>query len=546
MSITSGFFNSINGDRKYNAEQMSSLFDGIINDGVFANIGSAFKVTAIGVNDISIAEGRAWFNSTWINNDYPVVLTASASDVLYNRYDAVVIEVNRNDSVRSCELKIITGAPASNPLYPILTDNANVHQHALAFIYRPANSTTITQSNIINCIGSSYCPYITGILQVQDISKNVAQWEAEWDEWYAAKTREVNNESSEWIAAKQSEITTWFNEMRDILDEDTAVSLANKMIEIEMKLDNTNLDNVVMKTGSTLTGDLNFQPTEGGGRSKVGRDETVENHFGLLLEDTNSAGRSRAVRICGGLDILEYLVQGVPYKIYTSYNPPTAKDVGALPSTGGTLTGDLTVDNGAAYGLSKIRTIDGVKYSTDVGVGNDPARGTSASMRIRNAAGTVIGRIDAWSNGSFTFSKDGVNFVDLLHGGDSSAAIACGSYWGTGTAGYSNPNVLTFGFKPKAIFVFYYYVDSNTDNSNSAPRLGYINVGALNDQDYKQGAFTANISYSDTVHARGSYQSAYGKVSPDGKTVQWYSSNVSPYHQMNISGTRYDYVAIGL
>ena len=44
MSVTSGFFNSFNHDRRYNAEQMSAIFDGIINDGVFANIGTAFAV----------------------------------------------------------------------------------------------------------------------------------------------------------------------------------------------------------------------------------------------------------------------------------------------------------------------------------------------------------------------------------------------------------------------------------------------------------------------------------------------------------------------
>ena len=34
MAFTCGFFNSENGDRKYNAEQMSAIFDGIIADGV--------------------------------------------------------------------------------------------------------------------------------------------------------------------------------------------------------------------------------------------------------------------------------------------------------------------------------------------------------------------------------------------------------------------------------------------------------------------------------------------------------------------------------
>ena len=47
MSVTSGFFDSINGDRKYNAEQMSSIFDGIVTDGVFQNIGEAFRVQSV-------------------------------------------------------------------------------------------------------------------------------------------------------------------------------------------------------------------------------------------------------------------------------------------------------------------------------------------------------------------------------------------------------------------------------------------------------------------------------------------------------------------
>ena len=44
MSVTYGFYNSINGDRKYNALEMSSIFDGIIVDGVYMSIGDALNV----------------------------------------------------------------------------------------------------------------------------------------------------------------------------------------------------------------------------------------------------------------------------------------------------------------------------------------------------------------------------------------------------------------------------------------------------------------------------------------------------------------------
>ena len=40
MALTYGFYNSLNGDRKYNAMDISRLFDGLIKDGVFMSIGS--------------------------------------------------------------------------------------------------------------------------------------------------------------------------------------------------------------------------------------------------------------------------------------------------------------------------------------------------------------------------------------------------------------------------------------------------------------------------------------------------------------------------
>lgn len=48
MTITSGFFNSRGGDRKYNAEQMSRYFDKLITSGVFPNPSTQLQVVEIG------------------------------------------------------------------------------------------------------------------------------------------------------------------------------------------------------------------------------------------------------------------------------------------------------------------------------------------------------------------------------------------------------------------------------------------------------------------------------------------------------------------
>ena len=180
MSVTSGFFNSRNGDRRYNARQMSSIFDGIINDGVFANIGDAFSVKAVTGNDISVGIGRAWFNSTWIYNDSAYLITMSDSEVILGRYDAVVLEVDRSDAVRSGTIKVIKGTPSSSPEKPAMISTTECNQYPLAYIIRKAGTSSITQADIINMIGTSSCPYITGILEVHNIDNIVAQWQDQW------------------------------------------------------------------------------------------------------------------------------------------------------------------------------------------------------------------------------------------------------------------------------------------------------------------------------------------------------------------------------
>ena len=175
MSVTSGFFNSLNRDRRYNAQQFSSLFDGIINDGVFANIGVAFAITVDSGVTINIGVGKAWFNSAWVYNDALLPKTLEGSEVVLDRIDAVVIEIDHNESVRLGDIKIVKGTPSSDPKRPVMANETNKHQHPLAYIYRKAGSTAITQADITNMVGTSECPYITGILQVQNIDNIVAK-----------------------------------------------------------------------------------------------------------------------------------------------------------------------------------------------------------------------------------------------------------------------------------------------------------------------------------------------------------------------------------
>lgn len=222
MAFTFGFYNALNHDRRYNAIQVSSIFDGIIRDGIFMSIGGHMNVRATGNGfNIVVESGRAWFNHTWslLDADYPMVV--SPSDVLEDRIDAVVLEVNENVDVRQNFIKIIKGEPAASPKKPTLTNNLDVHQYALAYITVPANSVTLTQSNVENAIGLGSTPFVTGILETINIDDLVAQWKSQWNDW----TEEVDLNWNNWFDTVDNAWTTWFTQQQsrweDILTERT-------------------------------------------------------------------------------------------------------------------------------------------------------------------------------------------------------------------------------------------------------------------------------------------------------------------------------------
>lgn len=219
MSVSSGFFNSLNGDRKYNAAQMSAIFDGLIIDGVFASIGTAFAVKAAGGLTVNVGIGKAWFDHTWTVNDAILPMTAPEAEVLLDRIDAVVLEVNGTESVRENTIKFVKGNPSSAPSRPTLTNEGNVHQYPLCYIYRKYGTAVINQADITPMVGTESTPFVTGILQTISLDELLGKWQDELDRFTDARSQEVDD----WIAQEESDFTTWFNEMKADLQQEQTV-----------------------------------------------------------------------------------------------------------------------------------------------------------------------------------------------------------------------------------------------------------------------------------------------------------------------------------
>ena len=181
MSLTSGFFDSFNGDRKYNSLQFSSIFDGIISDGIYATYGDYFLVSPVSGMNIKVGTGRAWLDHTWTLNDADYPLTVEDAEVVLKRIDTVIIEVDRTNSGRINRLRILKGTPASAPVAPQLTKTESLKQYPLADILVKPNATEIVAADITNRIGTKDLPWVTGIIDHVSAEELVQQWRIEFN-----------------------------------------------------------------------------------------------------------------------------------------------------------------------------------------------------------------------------------------------------------------------------------------------------------------------------------------------------------------------------
>lgn len=160
MTITYGFYNSVAGDRVYDAIQVSQMFNGILTDGVFKQVGNKFQVIQDSGMNILVRSGKAWFNDTWTYNDGDIGLTVSNSDLILPRIDTVALEVNAALASRVNTIKMVNGTPNASPVPPTLTNTSELHQYPLAYIYVAAGVTSILNGDITQVVGTVDCPFI--------------------------------------------------------------------------------------------------------------------------------------------------------------------------------------------------------------------------------------------------------------------------------------------------------------------------------------------------------------------------------------------------
>lgn len=170
--IKSGFFNSVNGDRTYNADMISRMFTGVLSDGVYRAVGAGCKVEPVSGMTVKIGTGRACVSDRWAEIETEEAVTLSAASVTYPRWTAVVLRLDR--TARNITIETKDGTPAAAPVKPAIEKGSDVYEICLAYIYVAASATTITEANITDTrADAQICGYVR-LLASQQIQRGEA------------------------------------------------------------------------------------------------------------------------------------------------------------------------------------------------------------------------------------------------------------------------------------------------------------------------------------------------------------------------------------
>lgn len=153
-----GFFNSNSeGDRPYDAEDISQMMTGMITGGVFPNVGEKFAISVSGT-EINIGTGKAWWHGKWFENTTKYTIDDGASSE-YDRIDILVIEINETEEVRDGYFKIVKGIPGNPAVEPILVNEGGIYQLPIAKITRIGGDIEIAKDKVKYLVGTTASPW---------------------------------------------------------------------------------------------------------------------------------------------------------------------------------------------------------------------------------------------------------------------------------------------------------------------------------------------------------------------------------------------------
>lgn len=249
MTIYSGIFNSVNGDRKYNAWWFAKYFATFIGNGVFPNPSTNLQVTAYQNMKVVVKPGSGWIDGYFLYSDGDHVLQLDVADGVLKRIDRIVMRLNH--LTRKIDLVVKKGTFASSPVAPMLQRDTDYVELALADVLINNGATQITQSNITDQrLNKTVCGIVHGTVDQVDTTTIFNQYQA----WFTQTTNSVATDLDIWKQHTEDDFNIWFDSIKDILNGDVAGNLAARIAQLEVDFGNHNKDAIRHNNYGRATG----------------------------------------------------------------------------------------------------------------------------------------------------------------------------------------------------------------------------------------------------------------------------------------------------
>lgn len=197
----SSFFNSVNGDRKYQASDFAEFFNSLITNGIFPNPSTNLQALSNSNMTVTVKAGKAWINGYVYILDADMVLPIDVADGVLNRIDRIAIRFDTTG--RAINAVVKKGTFASSPVALALQRDADGYELGIADIYIAAGATSISQSNITDQrFNTNLCGIVSSLI--------------------TADTTTLFNQFADGF-------NTWFNGIKNTLGSDVAGNLLNQI-----------------------------------------------------------------------------------------------------------------------------------------------------------------------------------------------------------------------------------------------------------------------------------------------------------------------------
>ena len=233
--IRAGFFDSVNGDRKYYASDMVMPYTRLVTEGIYGKNNSDEKATDFLVSknpenaqQVIVSKGMGLLAGRWFELEQDLPINIEQNTTLSPRIDSIIISCDNSNSGRKVSIDYRLG---SGGTHPALISSDTVKELRICDITVASNSSggAIT---ISDTRATSECPIIVGLIKELDAEDFLNQFKNTYNTWYAqvqAQWNEYYQNTGEswdtyfeqtkqawesWLSTTKSEWNAWFESLK--------------------------------------------------------------------------------------------------------------------------------------------------------------------------------------------------------------------------------------------------------------------------------------------------------------------------------------------